>query len=106
MQLKDNTFVFVDVEKNNARLTMLVTYRRVLTTTDERERIDASKLWQVIENPQSPGYYYIQNIEYDASRITTFNDGNGGIDDLDGDNHLWRFEKFGGMYSRKAKFTF
>ena len=97
MKLDGNTFLIINKKYDHAKLAMWGTGGRDMGTYEQKVYED--QFWQLKEDPNHPGYYYIYNVKYDGYRVAKWGSGDREVGSYSGqyyDDQLWKFDNVNG----------
>ncbi len=125
MELDGNTFIIVNKKYDHAKLAMWGTNTTNgpcgrwpcgvpcgVTSRDmgtHEQKIYPDQFWQLKQNSNHPGYYYIYNVMYDGYRVAKWGKGDEEVGSYNGQYHsdqLWKFVIVEGNYCCEAAFVY
>ncbi|XP_046842830.1 uncharacterized protein LOC124436904 [Xenia sp. Carnegie-2017] len=107
MKLDKGTFLIVNKYYYHANLAMWGTKSREMGTHEQKVELD--QFWQLKEDANHPGYYYIYNLKYDGYRVAKWGPENNEVGSYNGqyfDNQMWKFENEGDGFYRIYNFKY
>ena len=107
MELDGNTFLIVNKKYDHANLAMWGTKSREMGTYEQK--IYPDQFWQLKQNSNHPGYYYIYNVNFDGYRVGKWGKGDEEVGSYNGQyfpDQLWKFVKVEGNYCCEAAFVY
>ena len=113
MELNGNTFIITNKKYNHANIAQWGTKSRDMGTYEQKVYLD--QFWQLKEDSNNKGFYYIHNIKNEGYRIAKWGTGNKDCGIYNGQyfqDQMWKFVPQDGGYYRiynykypKAKIT-